>query len=248
MAVPVLIAGEDGTIITGEDGIGIAGDIVTSNADIQKLHLGINVTRAILWQYNNAPNLQSLVNSKQTWLDANYEDFWNDWIANVFTLMTANEFGLDVWSIILDLPLFVNEGATPSGVLSFGFGPDNGNFGNSNFGNLNGVTVNFSATTQRIALLLRYFQLCSSGTVPEINRFMNYVFSAYGKVFLVDNHDMTQIYVFLFPLTFELQYLFNNFDLLARPAGVKSTYRDGTINSFGFGPLRLGFGQGNFGG
>lgn len=243
----ILIAGENGTIITGENGIAIAGDEVTSNNDIQLFDFSIDLTKALLWQYNDAQNLQSIIASKQAWLDANHADFWSGWIANVFNLNTANDFGLSVWSIILDLPLFVNEGATPAGTISFGFGSSNGNFGNSNFGNLNGRTINLPTETKRIALQLRYFQLCCSGTVPEINRFLKWVFRNYGSAYLIDNHDMTQQYVFLFSLTWDLKYLFNNFDILPRPAGVANVYRDGTKNTFGFGPLRLGFGQGNFG-
>ena len=246
--MPVLIAGEDDTIITGQNGIAIAGNVATTNSDTQEFDFYINIMKALLWQYNDAPALQSIVTNKQKWLICNHTKFWNDWINNVFNLTTADDFGLSVWSIILDLPLYVNEGATPAGVLSFGFSANNGNFNNSNFGNLNGQTVNLPTATKRIALQLRYFQLVSSGTVPEINRFLKFLFGNMGTSFLVDNHNMTQQYIFFFPLTWDLQYLFNNFDILPRPAGVKSTYRDGTQNTFGFSAARLNFGNGNFGG
>jgi uncharacterized protein DUF2612 len=241
------ISGEDGVIIAGESGIAIAGDVATSNNDQQVFNFSVNLLAALLWQYTSAVNLQSILQQKQQWYDENQTAFWEDWITNVFNLTTANEFGLDVWSVILNFPLFNNQGARPATVLSFGFGSSNGNFGNSNFGSLSGTTINLPLETKRIALQLRYFQLCSSGTVPEINRFMNFVFQNYGKVYLVDFYNMTQQYVFLFPLDWSLKYLFDNFDILPRPAGVLSGYRDGTVNTFGFGPLRLGFGQGNFG-
>lgn len=246
MADPV-ISGEDGTIITGEDGFAIGGSLVTSNHDIQLFDFSVNLLAAILWQYNDATALQLIIRQKQAWYDANQQDFWQNWVTNVFNLETANAFGLSVWSVILGLPLFVSEPPTPSEFTPFGFGPYYSTFDNSNFGTFGGETNNLPLETKRIALRLRYFQLCSSGTVPEINRFMNYIFASYGKVILVDNLDMTQTYVFSFTLTWDLIYLFENFDILPRPAGVKSSYRSSTEGVWGFGPGNLPFDQGNFG-
>lgn len=241
-----LISGESGDVIAGEDGFGIAGDLITSNADIQNFDFSVNLLIAILWQYNNAENLYSIINSKQNWYDENQQDFWENWITNVFNLRTANAFGLAVWSIILDLPLFVAETPTPPGTLSFGFDAGSGQFDQSNFGTQNGETNALPLETKRIALQLRYFQLCSSGTVPEINRFMNYLFANLGPVVLFDNHDMTQQYVFGFPLTWDFQYLFNNFDILPRPAGVKSTFRNTATLAWGFDAGSGQFDQSNF--
>lgn len=242
-----IITGEDGIIITGEDGVAIGGDVATSNLDIQMFDFSVNLLAALLWQYNDATNLQSIINQKQAWYTANQEQFWENWITNVFNLDTANAFGLAVWSVILDLPLFVEEPPTPAGVLPFGFGPFDSNFNNSNFGTNSGQTNNLPIETKRIALQLRYFQLTSSGTVPEINRFMKFAFRNYGPVILIDNLDMTQSYFFGFTMTWDLIYLFNNFDILPRPAGVGSTYRDATESVWGFGPGNLNFNNGNFG-
>lgn len=241
-----VISGENGTIVTGENNVQIAGDVVTSNFDIQQLDFSVNLLIALLWQYNNATKLRSIITSKQDWYDENQQQFWIDWITNVFDLATANEFGLSVWAIILDLPLFVAEQPTPSDVLSFGFDAGSGQFDQSTFGSQSGETNELPLETKRIALQLRYFQICSSGTVPEINRFMNYLFADYGKVVLVDNHNMSQQYVFFFALTWDLQYLFNNFDILPRPAGVNTTFRSSTTLSWGFDAGSGQFDQSNF--
>ena len=164
------------------------------------------------------------------------DQFWESWIANVFNLKTANEFGLAVWSIILGLPLFISSPA-PSDSPVFGFGNINGavNFDNGILSDQNGTIYNLPLETKRIALQLRYFQLTSSGTVPEINRMLAYVFQNYGKAFLGDYGNMTQAYIFLFAVSWDLAYIFNNLDILPRPAGVGSSWIDESLTYFGFG-------------
>lgn len=221
-----------------------------STVQIQELDFSVNLLQALLWQYQNAPSLSSLLESKQAWYTENETEFWQDWITNVFDLRTANQFGLEVWSIILDFPIFINLNPSEDN-QNWGFGSNRFNFSNGNFAPANGGTIVLPLATNRLALQLRYFQLCSSGTVPEINRFMNYVFAQYnnaapGSVFLVDNLDMTQTYYFLFPVTWDLAFLFNNFDILPRPAGVGTNYKDTTLNYWGFGLNRLNFSNGNF--
>ncbi len=211
----------------------------TQNADIQLFDFYVDLLSALIWQYNNATTLQSIIQSKQDWYDANQKQFWLDFITNIFDLSTANEFGLSVWSIILDLPLFQNTPYNPD-LPTFGFGGANGavNFDNGILQDSNGSTNALPLNTKRIALQLRYFQLTSSGTVPEANRMLKFIFGTnYGEAYLRDFHDMTQQYIFNFPVSWDIAYIFNNFDILPRPAGVASSWIDGTLTTyFGFGP------------
>lgn len=94
---------------------------------------------------------------------------------------------------------------------------------------------------------LRYFQLTSSGTVPETNRMLAYVFRGFGKAWLIDYHDMTQEYVFNFSVPYDLAYIFNNYDLLPRPAGVSSSWTSTTLVYFGFAAGDYNFDNGIFG-
>jgi hypothetical protein len=246
MTGPILTT-ETGSILTDNIGRSIRTDVATSNADIQMFDFIVDLLAALLWQYNSATRLQSILQQKQDWYSENQTQFWTDWYTNVFNLATANEFGLNVWSIILNLPLFVNSSSDSLSKPTFGFNAGYfKNFGRGNFSSRTGGTAALSLEIKRIALQLRYFQLCSSGTVPEINRFLAYVFRNYGKAFLLDGHDMTQSYVFEFTLTGDLQYLFENFDLLPRPAGVGSTWSDSTRRVFGFGAANLNYNNGNF--
>ncbi len=190
--------------------------------DIQEFDFSVNLLKSILWQYEEAPNLRGILDAKKTWYVNNQTDFWNNWIINVFDLRTANAFGLGVWSIILGQSLYSNY-PVPSGIPFFGFGADNQNFGVYNFGSLTGGNNVYSTEVARLLLRIRYFQLTSSGTVPETNRMLSYLFSDYGHAYLVDNHDMTQTYNMLFVIPAEMLYMLNQTDVLPRPAGVKST-------------------------
>lgn len=247
--MPTFITTDTGEIITTTSGVPIVLTEPTENADIQIFDFSVNLLRALLWEYNDATNLQGLLEQKQAWYDANERDFWQNWITNVFDLRTCNEFGLRVWSIILGLNLFVNSPPDSLSKPTFGFdSPFYKNFGRGNFSNFsNGGSVVLSTEMKRLALRLRYFQLVSSGTVPETNRMLAYLFADMGQVYLLDGYNMTQVYVFRFTIPSALKYLLDNFDILPRPAAVSSRYLDATKKYFGFGPYGLNFDNGNFG-
>lgn len=189
---------------------------------IQEFDFTVDLLRAILWQYNEAVNLQSMLTQKSEWYEENQTQFWEDWYADVFNLATANDFGLTVWSIILGQPIVVVSAGT--GRPAWGFGTFHPNFNRGNFSSTAGTAVRLPTEVARIALQIRYFQLTSAGTIPEINRMLKYVFKNYGPAWLVDNLDMTQVYKFNFELPSNLAYVFNAFDLLPRPAGVASSF------------------------
>lgn len=85
-----------------------------------------DLTRALKWLHNNAPNLQSIITQKADWYAKYNEGFWTNWEANVFDIRTCNAFGLVVWCIILGLPIsiFNFEPITNA----FAFGAQRGNF------------------------------------------------------------------------------------------------------------------------
>lgn len=213
--------------------------------DIQAFDFSVNLLRAILWQYENAPNLQALLEGEQEWYNINQTEFWEDWRRDVFDLRTANRFGLNVWSIILNQSIY---GTIPpdGGSPAWGFSSTNFNFDNGNFISSEGSIYPLPDDVARILLQLRYFQITSSGTVPEINRMLKFVFGKLGNCWLVDNHDMTQGYYFDFPVASAIKYIFNNFDILPRPAGVESTIAYGTTLPFGFSITSTNFDNGNF--
>jgi hypothetical protein len=212
---------------------------------VQALDFSIDLLQAILWQYNDAAKLQSILEQKQTWYDENYSEFWEDWYRDVFDLRTANDFGLSVWAILLNIPLTITSGGTPSTNL-WGFGPFRKNFNRGTFApSTSGIKL--TTTQKRLVLRLRYFQLVTRGAVPEINRFLDYVFEDFGKVYILDGLDMTINYVFTFLPPSQLRFVLESYDVLPRPAAVGVNYVVLVRDTFGFGPFHTNFNRGNFG-
>lgn len=226
-------------------------------ARIQELDYSVNLLRAILWQYEDADVLQSLLKQKQAWYDRTQTKFWDDWYRDVFNLETCNDFGLAVWAIILDMPLYYGtRGSGPRGVWGF----EEFNYNHTpirpplnigyNFGRDADGAINLNTFQRRLVLKLRYYQITSKGTVPEINFVLNQVFGAFGrKAHVLDPLDMsTATFVFDFrPDKFTLEVL-QKFDILPRPAGIGYTILIEPRNAFGFAPYYFNFGNSNFAG
>lgn len=240
---------------------------------IQEFDYSVDLLQSILWQYNEAANLQSLIEQKQAWYDINQSEFWNDWYTDVFNLETANFFGLSVWSIILNVPLFVPVDPEPNDKPIWGFNRivsfptlENTylNFNNSNF-STRGQVIVLTLEEQRFILRLRYFQLVSNGTtytneadvtknslyIPGINKFLAYLTSTSdidpnGNIYALDDLDMSMTYIFTFLISEALQQVLMDLDLLPRPAGVGIKYVVATGKIWGFGPFNQNFENGNF--
>ena len=69
-----------------------------STTTIQQFNFSVDLLRVILWQYNDAENIENLLTRKQTFYNTAHRDFFNNWIRDVFDLRTANDFGLSVWA------------------------------------------------------------------------------------------------------------------------------------------------------
>ncbi len=209
----------------------------------QAFDFSVDVMACLLWQYNDATRLQSLLQDKQDWLNSAQEGFWDNWLSDVFDLTTANEFGLSVWATILGLPLSLSAQVQADKPL-WGFGPDNVGFSQGNFAS--GGSVSLSAEQRRLVLRLRYFQLTSRGAVLETNAFLETVFGA-GQVYVADSEEMQIAYVFTQPPSSAVELVLTEFDLLPRPAGVLAHYivRD-EADGFGFGRYHENFTNGPF--
>ena len=214
-------------------------------SDIQDLDYSVNLLNAILWQYNTGENLEALLTSKQDWYSKNQTDFFQGWYDNVFNLETVNQFGLKVWSIILGLPLHVNEFNNEKEKFGFSFFADIVNFNRGTF--FQGTSLGLSVDEQRILLQLRYFKLVSSGAIPEVNKFLDYVFRNYsGYAYLLDGLDMSVNFVYNFDATSVLLNWIMEFDLIPRNSGVLMNYTNIQVDHFGFGGNHLNFTRGQF--
>lgn len=200
---------------------------------IEEFDFSVDLLKSLQWQRNDSVNLIQLTQFKQNWYDENYTQFWQNWVANIFDLRTADAFGLSVWCIILQIPYFMI--AVPSNdkpIFGFNEVPPiniNVNFENGNFTSSSYPEYTLSLEDQRIVCQLRYFQLISRGAIPEINQFLDYVFNNpegtyQGGAWVLDNFDMTMTYVFNCNISNELYTVLVLYDILPRPAGVSLSY------------------------
>ncbi len=226
---------------------------------IRVTDFSVNLLQSILWQYDNAPNLLSLVNSKQEWYDINQEGFWREWFNNVFYLYNPlpssnpfafNSFGAPVWSILLQVPLQIGFPPDPDDAIIFEFDQDGHNFDNSAFSNQSGA-IRLDIDDATLLLRLRYYQLVTNGAigtlppnsnnpnpVPGIADFIIYVFGLYpkynGLITVIDDYNMQMTYLFSEAIPYSLQFILNNYDILPRPAGVKINIVTSTDLVFSF--------------
>lgn len=226
------------------------------NARIQEFDFSVNLLRALLWQYEEATNLRGLLFKKADWYTKKQTEFWENWERDVFNLETANDFGLSVWSIILNIPLYYGiAGTGPRGV--WGFGQYNYNFTGErppldigyNFGRDSDAIAQLSTEQKRLVLKLRYYQITSDGTVPDVNRMLNNVFGDMGPASVIDPLDMSEVtYALEFVPTSAMVTVLERFDVLPRPAGVGRKVLINPRGRFGFKPYYLNFENSNFGG
>lgn len=180
----------------------------------------VDFTKHIFWQYNNAPNLNSLVNSKQAWYQTNQTQYWQDWVNNVLNITTANDYGLAIWGILLGIPRTYLVG---------------------------GNSMSLSTDQYGAVILARLRLIKMRATVPEINSLLQFLFGKYGKAYVIDNHDMSMTYHFDFNLTPLQITVLQNVTLLPRPAGVEINIVALGDDVFGFnGSNALPFDQARF--
>lgn len=176
-------------------------------ADILEYKTATDFEKHILWQYNDAPALNSLMQSKQAWYDTNHNGFWNDYIKNVLDISTANDYGLSIWGAMLQIPkTFL----------------------------VNGVETTISREQYRRLIQARMLLLRTRATLPEINKILNFLFGQYGKAYVVDNNNMTISYMFSFMLTDLQLAILQQTPLLPKPAGVKMSISASGTKVFGF--------------
>lgn len=207
----------------------------------------INLLTALDWQRSAADIVQQFVRNDQEWMQTNHCDFWNDWARDVFTLSTANDFGLSVWSIILDEDVSGFKAGSPQDYPSWGFGIDDENFYDGSFANTNDTTFEFTTEQKRIILQLKAFKvLAISGPIIQTNTAMANIFGT-GVILAFDNFDMSYLYQLLDSNISNFITEINDRDLLPRPIGIEiSEIRIITNSTFGFNEFDENFYDGNF--
>lgn len=211
--------------------------------NIQQFDFSIDLMKVIPWYYDSAPNLRALLEKKQEWYDKHHRQFWEDWENNIFNLRKANDFGLNVWSIILNLPLYTNDDASPAKFPAFGFKPKGMNFFNGHFATSGDIMHKLTMEEKRQLLILRVWCLFSDGSMYMINQALNDVFGE--DAYALDGQDMTITYILKRRLSNPMMYLIQNSDILPRPSAVKAKVLVKPRAAFGFANFGLNFDQKN---
>jgi len=157
----------------------------------------IDLNDCYLWQYDKAPHIKTLMQNKQKFLKANVEDFWSNWLKDVFNIDTASTFGLNLWGRFLGVgrPSYLDGG----------------------------VLVEFDDDQYRTVLKGRLMLMMSNGSVPEMNKYINYLFPD-KSTFVVDYQDMSVNIVFYYTPTTQEMAIIQLDGFLPRPAGVNVNY------------------------
>jgi hypothetical protein len=158
-----------------------------------------NLIENIIWQYDNAEKLKSLILSKNEWYSENLNAFWGTIVSDFLNIQTATDWGLNLWGNILQV---------------------------SRTYNVNGVITTLSTELYRRLILGKMQLIRSNGTVPEINKYLNFIFSTHATTTsfaatVRDNLDMSVVYVLNFEPTDEELALIYSRTFLPTPAGVE---------------------------
>lgn len=143
----------------------------------------IDVNPCILWQYNDAKNLQRLLQGEYDFFDFCTNKFWQNYIDFIFNVATASRTGLERWARIVGLP--VHYATRTNNEVK--------NSGKSREVRVNGVTRTIHFTTLdkhekgtkfaamsddflRRSIIARFFLLDSNGSCDAINRYLYLMF------------------------------------------------------------------------
>lgn len=205
--------------------------------------LSVDLSRVILWEYEQAENLKAIINNQNIAHNKLVNEFWSDWYRDVFNIDTANRFGLSIWARILNVDLSV-EFEPQLDKVAFGVGLNRRNFApGTNFGARDGSTVGLTTEQLRLLIRTRYFSLTERPTVTNINAFLQrYFWRGQAKVYVTGPQDMSFVlYTFNYTPDGELAFLLDNTDVLPRPSTVGVSYRIIGKMSFGVGLNRRNF-------
>lgn len=159
---------------------------------------------------------------------------YNSLIMDNISITTAKGIGLDLWGRLLHL-----DRAIPSEGSEYSYF----NFNKKTFYKLSFYNENrpnysmLSDNYYRKNLVMIYQGYFIFPNLVNVNVFANDSLREYGTIMVRDTTDMSfQVYVFTSTLPDWLKFMFNNYDILPRPAGVGNKIIERVMRRFGFAP------------
>jgi hypothetical protein len=159
-----------------------------------------DVFDTIIAQYANSTRLTSILTSYADAMDMteNFDNFY-DFIWNVDT---AQGVGLDIWGRIVGVSRTL--GISPGTFFGFQEADSWTGFGQGIFySGAGGITNNIvlDDPSFRLLILAKAASNICDGSIPAVNAILLALFPGRGDCYVRDNLNMTQTFVFTFPLT-----------------------------------------------
>lgn len=157
-----------------------------------------DMSPVILWQYQDAPILKTLILNQENFLNTAIGDYVASLNGDFLNITTASTDGLAMWGQLLQVPrpVYTDE---------------------------EGNTVSFSDDQYRLLLRARIYLLTFDGSAKALNSFFQILFPELSVV-ITDNYDMTVTINILNDPVPEIATLFKKPYIdyfLPRPAGVE---------------------------
>jgi hypothetical protein len=195
-----------------------------------------NYEDTILSQFANSPVILSLIGSfsaavnPSVNIDALYANIWN--------VLTAVGYGLDVWGRIVGVSRVLQVSAGQwLGFEEANDGTVETPFNVAPFYNGTSTTSNYALTDDvfRQLILAKAYANISNGSIPSINQILMTLFGSSGECWCTDGQNMAMTYTFEFELS-PVQYaIVAQSGVLPRPSGVQlniiqlGLYNDGGV-------------------
>lgn len=204
----------------GSNAIGSFAIGVSQMGDIRPF----DVWSTIISQYANSEALTALLVDFSDYVDQTIN--LNDFFDLIWSIDSAQGYGLDVWGRILGIGRTVQ---IPNNDAFWGFqeagDPNFVGFNQAPYYSGQRTNTNFSLsdTAYRRLLLAKAMTNVSDGSSKAVNLILLSLFPGRGNCYVRDNLDMTITYVFFFPLTPVELTIVQLSGALPKPAGVSAT-------------------------
>ena len=135
-----------------------------------------DIKKVVLWQYDNAYRLLTLLHLMKSYYDVSVKQFWDAWINDVLNIDTCNEYGAAIWGLVL--------------------GVERPRVDDSSSGVTENRVVGIKMYRKILkAAFLFYKQNCS---MMDISEYLKLLFTVEGTdncgIKLMDNQDMSIVY------------------------------------------------------
>lgn len=153
-----------------------------------------NWSQTLLSRFSGSPIIVSLISSFNAAIDPKADI--DAFLKYIWDVRTAVGYGLDVWGAIVGVGRVV---------------PSNS-------------PITLGDPDYQTLILVKAAANIGDVTIPTQNRLLRAIFAGSGLVYVQDNLNMTQTYVFLFQLTAAQRAIVQDSGVLPRPAGVGVNY------------------------